>query len=143
MREQLAEALWEPILVALAAGIVAATTLMLLGLGIAGTITFSWRQRRVALAIRSVLGASPAALVRRAITEILITVSLGAAAGTVMALWIAQVLSRRVVPLAPFSPAVLGGALVVLWLAAALSGWWALRAVSRFDPAAVLKAETL
>ncbi len=82
------------------------------------------------------LGASPAALVRRALAEILITVTLGAG-------WIGQVLSRRVVPMEPQSPAVLGGALLLLWVAAALSGWWALRTASRFDPAVILNCETL
>jgi hypothetical protein len=143
MRQQLAEALWEPILVAVAASVVGVATLLLLVLGVTGTITFSWRQRQRALAIRSVLGASPAVLIRRALAEILITVTLGAAAGGVIAGWIGRVLSRRVVPMEPWSPAVLVGALLLLWVAAALSGWWALRAASRFDPAAILKAESL
>ena len=105
----------------------ALVTLALILVGLFGTVSFDARQRRIEMAIRSALGASPHAL-RRLVAGLAAT-ALGARA-------LAAVLFG-VAPLDPVTLATVAGGLALL---AVLSCWIPARRAASADPAEVLRS---
>ena len=115
-------------------------TLALITVGLFGTVSFDARQRRVELAIRSALGASPHALRRlvvgRGLRLAAVGVVLGLAATALGARALAAVLFG-VAPLDPVTLATISGGLALL---AVMACWIPARRAASTDPSEMLRS---
>ena len=115
--------------------------LLLAGLGLYGVTSYAVSRRRTEIGIRMALGAGPAGAVRLVLARVATLVTLGVAAGIVLALWAAKYLtaSSLIFGLQPRDPATLLTAATVLGAIGALAGYLPARRASRIDPARVLR----
>ena len=115
-------------------------TLALITVGLFGTVSFDARQRRVELAIRSALGASPRALRRLVAGRGLRLAAAGVVTGLAVTALGARALaavSFGVAPLDPVTLATVSGGLALLALTAC---WIPARRAASTDPAEVLRS---
>jgi putative ABC transport system permease protein len=115
-----------------------AVALFLAALGIYGVLAYGVAERRRELGVRMALGGSAGSVFRLVLSDGLLIVGVGIAAGLVGAYFLGRVMQSMLFGVAPMSPAVIGLVLVILAAVALLaSGIPALRA-SRIKPALVL-----
>ena len=118
----------------------AVVTLVLITVGLFGTVSFDARQRRVEMAIRSALGASPHALRRLVAGRGLRTAAAGVVTGLVATALGARALGSvlfGVEPLDPVTLATVSGGLVLL---AGLACWIPARRAASTDPSETLRS---
>ena len=140
MDELLASELARPRLTAQISMAFGLVTLVLITVGLFGTVSFDARQRRVEMAIRSALGASPHALRRlvagRGLRIAAAGVATGLAATALGARALAAVLFG-VAPLDPFTLATVSGGLALL---AVMACWIPAQRAASADPSEVLRS---
>ena len=140
MDEHLAAELARPRLTAQISMAFGLVTLALVTVGLFGTVSFDARQRRIEMAIRSALGASPPALRRLVLTRGLRLAAVGVIAGLVATAVGTRALSAvlfGVAPLDPLTLATVAGGLVLL---AVLACWNPAQRAAATDPSEMLRS---
>ena len=115
-------------------------TLALITVGLFGTVSFDARQRRVELAIRSALGASPHALRRLVAERGLRLAAAGLVTGLAATALGARALTAVLFGVAPLDPVTLATVSGGLALLAVLACWIPARRAASTDPAEVLRS---
>ncbi len=117
----------------------AALTLLLAAVGLYGTLQQSVLDQRREFGIRMALGATPAGVVRLVLQRGLIAAGAGAAAGTLVSLWLAQTLQALLFEVRAHDPWALVVAPLVMAVAALAAGFVPAWRASRVNPARVLE----
>ena len=121
-----------------AAGLLA---LLVAGVGIYGTIAYTFSQRTQEIGVRIALGAQGSSIIALVLTSSVTIAAVGVVIGTGVALWAGKFAKPLLYDTAPNNPFVLGGvALVLLGVAVVASLVPAIRAKS-VDPLEALRAE--
>ena len=123
--------------ISMAFGIV---TVVLITVGLFGIVSFDARQRRVEMAIRSALGASPRALRRLVAGRGLRLAAAGIAAGLAATALGAQALAAVLFGVAPLDPVTLAAVSGGLALVAMLACWIPARRAAGADPWETLRS---
>jgi ABC-type antimicrobial peptide transport system permease subunit len=119
----------------------AVLAVVLSGIGLFGVVAHDVATRRVELALRLALGASPRRLLMRILGQGVRMVGTGLVLGGLLSVWTTEALSGLVFAthrFDPFNIAVVGTMLMVVGAIAVLP---AARRASQLDPASALKAE--
>jgi predicted permease len=119
----------------------AAVAFTLAVIGVYGVLTWAVTQRFAELGVRVALGAQARDIVRMVLAQGGKMIAIGAAFGVVGAAAIGRVLATQVQGVNALDPALIGGAVVVLALAALIASWLPARRASRTDPMLALRAE--
>ncbi|MFB3855511.1 MAG: ABC transporter permease [Vicinamibacterales bacterium] len=138
LAEQVDSSLAQERLIAILSGFFGALALLLAGLGLYGVTVYSVNRRRREIGIRMALGAEPGRVVRLVLRRVAVLVAIGAVSGGIAALWASRFASTLLFGLEPRDPATFAGAVAMLAVTAALSGWIPARRASRLDPARTL-----
>jgi putative ABC transport system permease protein len=109
--------------------------------GLAVVTAHGVTRRTREMGIRLVLGAEPSDLVRLMARRTLIAMSIGLAAGLVLAYTGAALLKAVLFEVAPGDPRVFAGATAVLLLVGGIAAWIPARRTSRIQPSAALRFE--
>lgn len=118
-----------------------AIALLLAVLGVYGVKSHAVAQRTREIGIRAALGARPGKLVALVLLQAAQQIGLATAVGIVMALFAGQALSNLLYHVSPTDPLALGGAVLILVMAAFVACLVPARRASRVDPMIVLRAE--
>ncbi|HEV2690844.1 MAG TPA: ABC transporter permease [Bryobacteraceae bacterium] len=120
---------------------IGALTLLLVSIGIYGTLAYSVARRTSEIGIRMALGAQPSSVKRMILRDILLVVAIGLAAGigaTLVSLrWIASLLFG----VTPTDPLTIVAAALLLSMVALGAGYLPARRASRVDPLTALRFE--
>ena len=119
----------------------AAAALALCLSGLYAVLAYAQVQRRRELAIRSVLGATPAQQAGSVFRDGLRWVGSGAALGTALGALVARAYSRLLFGVDPVDPRTLGGVLAVLLLTAMVASVWPALRAARTSPGPALAAD--
>jgi putative ABC transport system permease protein len=119
----------------------ALVALVLSALGINGIVSHGVSTRVREFGVRVALGATPSSLPRLAMREALLPVTVGLAAGIVLALAAGRMMRAVLVGVDPADPWVLSGTLAALATAAAVAAWRPAARTSKLDPAVALRRE--
>ena len=141
LADQVGASLGRERLLATLSGFLGALALLLAGIGLYGTVSYSVARRRGELGIRMALGAASGRVMRMVLGEVGRMVGLGIAIGAVAALVAGRLISSFLYELAPWDPLTLAGSALVLAcgaLAAAAAPAWR---AARLDPVAALRDE--
>ena len=114
-------------------------TLALITVGLFGTVSFDAGQRRVEMAIRSALGASPRALRRLVAGRGLRIAAAGVVAGLVATALGTRALTAVLFGVAPLDPVTLATVSGLLALLAVAACWLPARRAASADPAEALR----
>ncbi len=128
-------------LVADLAGFFSGLTLLLVSIGIYGTLDYTVARRTSEIGIRMALGARAASVLRMVLKDILVVLATGVAAGVVAALVVGQLLGSILYGLKPTDPPTIALAVSVLSVAAIAASYIPARRASRVDPATTLRLE--
>ena len=115
-------------------------TLALIMVGLFGTVSFDARQRRVEMAIRSALGASPHALRRLVAGRGLRLAAVGVVTGLAATAMGARALSAVLFGIAPLDPVTLATVSGGLALLAVMACWIPAQRAASIDPSEVLRS---
>lgn len=115
--------------------------LLLASLGIYGVISYSVTRRTQEIGIRMALGASPGHVQMGVIRKTLQMASVGIAAGAVLSIVMAQLISSLLFGTAPTDPPTFAGMPVLLIAVALLAGYLPARRASRINPMVALRNE--
>ncbi len=140
MDEHLAAELARPRLTAQISMAFGLVTLALITVGLFGTVSFDARQRRIEMAIRSALGASPPALRRLVLTRGLRLAAVGVIAGLVAAAIGTRALAAVLFGVAPLDPLTLATVSSGLVLLAVLACWIPAQRAAATDPSEMLRS---
>jgi len=141
MEEHLATALLPARLVALAVGVIGALSVVLLGVGIYGFVSYSVAQRTREVGIRVALGAQPRGVIRAVMAEETRPVVAGVLGGLVAVLILAGWLQKVLYSRALLDPPVWVGAPLLLAAVALTSVYLAASKAAAIDPARSLRSE--
>jgi predicted permease len=123
------------------AGFFAGLTLMLVILGIYGTVAYSVARRAKEIGIRIALGARPANIVGIVLLQLALAILAGLVVGTAIAMVAGRLLSFLLFGLKPTDMQTVGGAALILCLAAVVAGYLPVRRALRLDPTTALRLE--
>jgi len=116
-------------------------TLLLVVLGVYGTVAYSVAQRTREIGIRIALGARPANITRIVLRHIAFAIFTGLIVGTAVAILAGRVLAFLLFGLSATDVSTLSGAALVLCLAAFAAGYLPVRRAWRLDPTTALRLE--
>jgi len=119
----------------------ACIALMLAGVGVYGVMAYSVSQRTQEIGVRMALGASSRSMFRMLIGDALRLVTIGIAAGLVVAAWLSQFLTAMLFQTGRFDVISFAGTAMVLGLVAALASYVPARRGMRITPVEALRAE--
>ncbi len=123
-------------------GVFALVALFLAAVGIHSVMSYTVAQRTHEIGVRTALGARPADVIRGVLGTagrfVLLGVALGIAGAMVMTRGLAHLLTQ----VSPNDPVALGGAVLVLALAALLGSYGSARRALRVNPAVALRGES-
>ncbi len=119
----------------------AAVAVALAALGLFGVLSQSVSERKSELAMRSALGATPAALARLVLAQAGALAALGLSGGVAALLPLSRYLREQLFELSPTDPATIAGAALFLLGVSLLSGWLPARRALRLDPMTVLRED--
>jgi putative ABC transport system permease protein len=129
------------VLVARLAGFFAGLTLLLVILGVYGTVAYSVARRTKEIGIRMALGARPANITSVVLRRLAIAVIWGLAVGAVGAMVAARLLTFLLFGLKATDAQTLSEAAVILCAAALVAGYLPVRRALRLDPTHALRLE--
>jgi putative ABC transport system permease protein len=129
------------VLVADLAGFFAGLTLMLVVLGVYGAVACSVARRTKEIGIRIALGARPANITGIVIRRLALAVFTGMIAGTAVAMLAGRFVTFLLFGLKATDVQTLGGAALILCLAALTAGYLPVRRALRLDPTTELRLE--
>jgi ABC-type antimicrobial peptide transport system permease subunit len=129
------------VLVADLAGFFAGLTLLLVVLGVYGTVAYSVARRTKEIGIRIALGARPANITRIILRQLALAIFTGLIVGTMVAMVASRALAFLLFGLRATDAQTIGGAGLALLLAALLAGYLPVRRAWRLDPTAALRLE--
>ncbi|MFI5233325.1 MAG: ADOP family duplicated permease [Gemmatimonadales bacterium] len=141
MQEVVDGALAQPIQLRFFLTLFAGLALVLGGVGVYGVVSYAVERRRAEFGVRLALGASPSRVRRDVLWSGLTPVMIGVVAGIVMALGLAQVLTRFLYGVSPDDPASFGVAVGALLFAGAIATLVPAARAARTDPMAALRAD--
>lgn len=122
-------------------GIFAALALALSGIGLYGVMAFLVASRRREIAIRIALGAQPARVRRMVVSQGMLLVGIGAAAGLAAVLLGGRLFSSLLFGVRPSDPASMAAVTAILIATAALANIAPVRRAVRTEPQTVLRGE--
>ncbi len=122
-------------------GAIAAVTLALAAVGLAGLVSYSVARRTSEIGVRVALGARDRDVLTLVLRETLAMGAAGGAIGLLLALALARVLRGFLFGVEPVDPTSLAGALTLLGAVAAAAAWLPARRACRIDPTIALRAE--
>jgi len=128
-------------LVADIAGFFSGLTLLLVSIGIYGTLAYTVARRTNEIGIRMALGAQASAVLRVILRDVLRVLVLGLAAGVAAALAVGQLVASLLFGLKPTDLSTIALAVLVLSAATLAAGYIPARRASRVDPATALRFE--
>jgi putative ABC transport system permease protein len=141
MEELTAKELARPRAAMAVASLFALLTVLLAAVGVYGVLSYEVGQRRLELALRSALGASPARLLRSELRRSLLLGGLGAGLGLGTAALATRSLRTLLFEVAPSDPRTFVAAALMLLGIVLLAAWLPARRAARADPAVVLRSE--
>jgi predicted permease len=115
--------------------------LLLVAIGLNGTLAYAVNRRAQEIGIRMALGAQRGQVVLLVLGESLLLIALGMALGIPLAAGSAKLLSSQMYGIQSFDPPTLIGATVVLLLTAGVSGYVPARRAASIDPMQALRSE--
>jgi predicted permease len=115
--------------------------LLLAGVGIFGVAAFAVAQRTRELGIRSALGAQAPRLVLGVLTDTVRTVAIGGAAGLLLALGLARLLSSQLYGVSAFDPVIFVSAPLLLILVSTIATLIPAQRAARVNPVDALRTE--
>jgi putative ABC transport system permease protein len=117
----------------------AVAALLLASIGIYGVVSYTVTQRTAEIGIRMALGATTGQVQRHVMTQTLILVSTGIAAGAIGALLLTRLTASLLYHLAPTDPTTFTITILSLLLVAAAAGYVPALRASRLDPMTALR----
>jgi len=120
-------------------GLLGTVALVLLSIGIYGTVAYSVGQRTKEIAVRLALGARRETIVWMIFRQVLVVLAAGLAAGTGGIVLVARLVRPLLFGIAPADPGAIVGASTLLLGVAAIAAALPARAAARLDPAATLQ----
>jgi ABC-type antimicrobial peptide transport system permease subunit len=141
MEQHLALMLFPVRAAALLLGVLGALALVLSATGIYGVVSHTVARRTREMGIRMALGASPADVVRLAVSGGMRLVGVGGVVGYALAIAAALLLSRFLYGVGAFDPVTFAIIPAVLGAAGLVAAWVPARRAARVDPARTLKGE--
>jgi len=141
LEQVLAESVAELRFSSLLVGVFSITAALLAAVGIYGVISYMVNRRRQETGIRMVMGARRPDILRLVLGQALKLAGLGVAAGAVTALLLGRALAALLYGVRPGDPLTLAGTAVLVLAVAVLACWIPARRATRWDPAAILRAE--
>jgi ABC-type antimicrobial peptide transport system permease subunit len=118
-----------------------AVALLLAGVGLYGTISYTVAQRTNEIGVRIALGASRGAILRWVVRQTALVVVAGLAAGVPLAWAATRLLRSRLYELSPYDPAVLGAAVAAILVVSLAAILVPARRATRIDPVVALRYE--
>lgn len=128
-------------LITLLVGAFMALALLLVGIGLFGTLSYLIEQRTREIGIRLALGAAPRSIARLVVGQGLRWLLLGSVCGAVGAYASATLLRSLLWQVAPFSPLPVSVGLVLVVVVGLLACWLPTRRAARVDPIVALRAD--
>jgi predicted permease len=119
----------------------AVAALLLASIGIYGVVSYTVTQRTAEIGIRMALGATTGQVQRHVMTQTLILVSTGIAAGAIGALMLTRLTASLLYHLAPTDPPTFAITILSLLLVAAAAGYLPALRASRLDPMTALRVD--
>jgi predicted permease len=116
-------------------------TVLLVAIGIYGTLAYSVAQRTNEIGIRMALGAQPWSVLRMVLRDILLVLAAGLAVGVAAVMACGQLVASMLFGLKPTDATTIALAALVLSAMALAAGYIPARRASRVDPLAALRAE--
>jgi putative ABC transport system permease protein len=141
LEQLLRQKLGREILVADLAGFFAGLTLLLVVLGVYGTAAYSVARRTKEIGIRIALGARPANITSLVLRRLALAICGGLVIGAVLGIAAGRVLEFLLFGLTGTDAQTIGGAGLVLCLAALIAGYLPVRRALRLDPTSALRLE--
>lgn len=141
LQQMVNQKLGREILVADLAGFFAGLTLMLVILGVYGTVAYSVARRTKEIGIRIVLGARPANITRTILRPLMIAIGAGILVGTAIAMVAGSVVKVLLFGLKATDVQTISAAVLILCLAALTAGYLPVRRALRLDPTNALRLE--
>ena len=141
MNEVMGESLQRRKLALILLAVFAGLALLLAAVGIYGVTSYGVAQRRVEIGVRMALGADRGQVLRMMIGSGMSTIAIGLGLGIVLALWLTRLMSGMLFAVHASDPLALGGAAILLMMAALLAIFIPARRATRLNPMAALRYE--
>jgi predicted permease len=122
-------------------GLFTVLALVLAAVGLYGVLAFSVSHRTQEIGIRMALGAAPSQVRRMVLGEAAISLTVGVAAGLIVAWWLTSFLKTLLYGITPHDPSALAGACLILVVVALAASYLPARRASKIDPAVALRSE--
>jgi len=115
--------------------------LILVCVGLYGTLSYTVKRRTREIGIRMALGATPAQVLWTVLRESLSLAVIGVAVGVPVALALTRIIAGQLFRVKPNDFATLAGSILILLTVAALAGYLPARNAARLDPLSTLRYE--
>jgi predicted permease len=122
-------------------GALAGLAVLLACIGLYGLMAYNVARRTGEIGVRLALGATPGRVARPVLREALVLAVVGIAIGLPAAAALATIVKHQLYGVAPFDPATLAGAAILLLAVAVFAAWVPARKASHVDPIEALRAE--
>jgi len=122
-------------------GVFALTALLLAMAGVFGVLAYSVVQRTQEIGVRIALGATAGNILKMVLAQVLITTAVGIAAGIVGALALTRTIRSLLFEVSPNDPVTIMGIALLLMLVAMLASYIPARKATRVDPMIALRNE--
>ena len=139
--EQINQTLFQERLFARLTSFFGALAALLACVGLYGVMAFTAARRTREMGIRMALGASRSQILELALRETLLLVTIGIAAGLLVALGASRLIATLLYGLKPTDPLTMAAAALLMVAVAALAGYIPARRASRVDPMVALRYE--
>jgi putative ABC transport system permease protein len=136
-----AESLWAPRVIAALLGVFGALALVLATVGIYGIMSFSVAQRAREIGVRMTLGAEPRRVLALVLSQGMVVVAIGLAAGLVGAYAVTRLAAGLLFGVSPTDPLAFGATALLLALVALIATLVPARRATAVDPVLVLREE--
>jgi putative ABC transport system permease protein len=121
--------------------IFAGVALVLAAIGIFGVLSYAVSQRTREIGIRMALGAQGGSVIGLIVRQAMLLVVAGVTAGTILALFLSQTMSKMLFSITPSDPTTFVSVAAVLAIVALFASYLPARRATRVDPIVALRAE--